>query len=124
MTGLLKIRQFLCLCIMGMLTSAYAAQVNTIHAFPNSDIRITLPANPTTGYQWQVQAYDHSLLQMASQHYYRSTTRLMGAGGQTIFIFKLKNTSSHPKSTEIVFKYSRPWEPSSGTIRKVKVLFD
>ncbi|KTD23394.1 secreted protein [Legionella lansingensis] len=84
---------------------------------------VTLPANPTTGYQWTVEDYDKSFLKLLSSRYAAPQTKLMGAGGEMSFTFQLISGRSYPKNTTLVFKYARPWEPQTGTVQKVTVNF-
>jgi len=84
---------------------------------------VTLPANPTTGYQWVVKQYDKKLLQEGGSEYMAPKTTLIGAGGNTRFTFKRTKSNSHPKSTVIQFRYVRSWEPDSGSEQQVIILF-
>ncbi|KTD11340.1 protease inhibitor I42 family protein [Legionella jamestowniensis] len=84
---------------------------------------VTLPANPTTGYQWTVEKYDKSFLKLLSSNYTASKTKLIGAGGQMQFTFQLIKGKTYPQSTSMQFKYARPWEPETGTMKQVTVNF-
>lgn len=84
---------------------------------------ITLPANPTTGYQWAVPQFDSTKFKLKSQRYVAPKTRLMGAGGVTLFNFQVLNAKSCPKSTLMVFTYARSWDPKSATHTTVNVKF-
>ena len=101
-----------------------AADTMTINADPASkQVVVTLPSNPTTGYQWNVSAYDTKLLKLVSSHYVAPQTTLIGAGGKMIFTFALLKGKSNPNVTPMTFIYARSWEPKSGTIQKVMVKF-
>lgn len=84
---------------------------------------VTLPANPTTGYQWTLTSYDQSLLQMTGSKYVAPQTKLIGAGGNTMFTFMLVKGKTYPQSTQMSFTYARAWDPKSGTVKKVTVNF-
>ncbi len=84
---------------------------------------VTLPANPTTGYQWALIKYDHSLLKLTKSHFLPPTNKLIGAGGQMQFNFKLIKAINNPSKTTLLFKYQRPWEAKSGTLKTVIVNF-
>ena len=85
---------------------------------------VTLPANPTTGFQWTVKQYDKKLLKIQASHYSASSTKRMGAGGDMTFIFSRLPDKSHSKSTTILFRYARSWEPAtSGTLKRIKIYF-
>ncbi|KTD67360.1 MULTISPECIES: protease inhibitor I42 family protein [Legionella] len=89
----------------------------------NPNFVVTLPANPTTGFQWKVVRYDKNLLILSNSAYEGTKTNLIGAGGQMHFTFELKKGKSYPESTVLVFKYARSWEPKTATIKKIKVNF-
>lgn len=96
----------------------------SVNIDPNqTQFTITLPANPTTGYQWTVKKYDKSFLQLVASHYISPQTNLMGAGGQMQFKFELVEGETYPKNTTMQFKYARPWEPENGTLKNVTVNF-
>ena len=80
-----------------------------ISARLNQSFSISLPANPTTGYQWFVY-YDHALLRLESSEFEIGTvaaaTPRVGAGGTSVFVF----TPLQPGKTTIRFVYKRSWE--------------
>nr|WP_238584424.1 protease inhibitor I42 family protein [Legionella gratiana] len=84
---------------------------------------VTLPANPTTGFKWSIIHFDKKLLTLSNSFYERPKTNLMGAGGQMHFIFTLQKGKNYPANTNILLKYERSWEPSSATIKNIKVNF-
>jgi inhibitor of cysteine peptidase len=91
----------------------------------NNQFSITLSANPTTGFQWTVKQYDKTLLQIKAQDYKASSTQRMGAGGSMIITFSRVKKAIYPKSTIILFRYARSWEPaSSGLLKYITVIFD
>jgi len=76
--------------------------------YPTAEIRI--PANATTGYTWQVKAYDSTLLEVKKVNYIVSS-QLIGAGGQEIWRITAKpNAFSKPITTQVTFIYARSWE--------------
>lgn len=112
----------LCLCSW----LAYAADNVLVHVKrSDSSFVIHLPANATTGYQWNVVRFNKALLDLKSHQYTAPQSKVMGAGGEASFTFLLQHAKSLPKSTELVFRYARPWEAaSSGKLTKVTVVFD
>ena len=101
-----------------------AANTLTMNVDPtNPQFVVELPSNPTTGYQWTVTTYDKTLLQMTSSHYVAPQTKLIGAGGKMIFTFAPVKGKAYPQSTQMLFTYVRPWEPKSGTLKKVIINF-
>lgn len=110
--------------LFSALVTANAAETMTINVDPNqSQFRVTLPSNPTTGFQWTVKKYDQSFLQLIASQYLAPKTKLIGAGGQMQFTFELIPGKTHSSSTEMLFKYERSWEPNTGTMKTVTVNF-
>lgn len=110
--------------LFGFSMMTYANDNLTLNVNVNqSSFEVTLPANPTTGFQWSVVHFDENLLTLASSNYERPNTKLIGAGGQMHFIFKLEKGKNYPERTELVFKYARSWEPESATKKNVIVNF-
>jgi inhibitor of cysteine peptidase len=87
----------------------------------NAEFQVTLPANPTTGFQWYVKQYDHKLINFKSQQFVAPQRKLIGAGGKTHFTFQWIGRPPESTKTVILFKYARSWEPESATITKVIV---
>jgi inhibitor of cysteine peptidase len=114
----------LCLGFYSLPTLGY--ETSKIHVDgKNNQFAITLPANPTTGFQWSVKQYDKTLLQIKEQDYKASPTQRLGAGGCMIVTFSRVKGAIYPKSTIILFRYSRSWEPaSSGLLKYITVIFD
>ena len=108
----------LCCSIIGNASDVLTINVNA----SSPQFVVTLPSNPTTGYQWQITSYDKKRLKMISSQYTAPNTKLIGAGGNMTFTFVSKN-KAYPSSTQMAFTYVRPWEPKSGSIKRVKVNF-
>ncbi|KTC79271.1 protease inhibitor I42 family protein [Legionella cherrii] len=103
---------------------SYANDTSTMKVNANnSNFVVTLPANPTTGFQWKVVSFDKNLLILSNSTYEKPKTNLIGAGGQMHFTFELQKGKSYPASTMIVLKYARSWEPDTATVKKIKVNF-
>lgn len=96
--------------------------IHVSHNQPN--FIVSLKANPTTGYQWSLVRFDNKLLTLAESKYEASKTHLIGSGGKMLFTFSLNKGMSYPKSTQMVFKYARPWDKGeSATVQNVTVYF-
>ena len=82
-------------------------KVELIRAKVNEPFTISLPANPTTGYEWKVD-YDYVLLKQESAQFERASaeTVRVGAGGTSVFVF----TPIKPGKSTIYFVYKRSWE--------------
>ena len=89
----------------------------------NEQFAVTLPANPTTGYQWSLTNYDKSLLDFVNSRYIGPKTRRIGAGGQMVFTFKVNAGKVLPKSTQMTFVYARSWEPNTAKPSQITVNF-
>lgn len=111
----------LCLCSW----LVYAADNVTVHVNRvDSSFVIHLPANATTGYQWNVVRFNKTFLALKSHQYTAPQSKMMGAGGEASFTFRLRQAKSLPKSTELIFRYARPWEAAKGKLTNVTVVFD
>jgi inhibitor of cysteine peptidase len=84
---------------------------------------ISLPANPTTGYHWEITKFDKSLLKLTHSEYIRPKTNLMGAPGFSLFTFSKQPHKSYPTKTKLVFTYTKSWDKSQDTVKPVTVLF-
>ena len=80
-------------------------KVELIRARVNEPFTISMPANPTTGYNWTAD-YDYVLLNLGKAVYERSPSRALGSGGTSVFVF----TPMKPGKTTIYFVYKRSWE--------------
>jgi len=68
---------------------------------------ITLDANATTGYEWQLASpIDDNLIKLVSSEYTPDNTGLVGSGGKSIWTFK----AAQAGKAQVSFKYIRPWE--------------
>lgn len=95
-----------------------------IHVDNNQNqFAISLTANPTTGYQWQLLTYDKTIITLTSSQYLKNNS-LLGAGGTMVFEFDKVNNANWPKKTEILFQYVRPWEKKTVSPLTVTVYFD
>lgn len=90
----------------------------------NRQFVITLPANPTTGFQWTVKHYDKAILQLTGSQYHPPKTNLIGAGGMMTFRFSKMKGVEYPKSTTMQFNYARSWGSGSGMMKEVTVYFN
>ena len=85
-------------------------QAKVIEVQAGQNFTITLKANATTGYQWQfAKPLDESIFQLISSEYLADKTKLVGAGGKQVWIFKALKAGQ----TTISLKYVRPWEKNT-----------
>jgi len=102
------------------------------HAQDNIDVHkpakgqffnVTLKANITTGFKWSIESYDKNLFTYIGSHYESPQTKLIGAGGQSSFIFLLKKGKAYPATSKMVFKYARPWDKKSAMRKEIVLHF-
>ncbi|MFG1795700.1 protease inhibitor I42 family protein [Nocardia sp. NPDC049149] len=70
---------------------------------------VTLPANPSTGYSWQIAEVDANLVRVQGEPEYKAdpTKPVMpGSGGTSVWTF----VGAVPGATKLVMNYLRPWE--------------
>ncbi|MDO8954044.1 MAG: protease inhibitor I42 family protein [Gammaproteobacteria bacterium] len=83
-------------------------------------VKIALPANATTGYQWYVSNYNTDLLTLTAYHYLAPTNHRIGAGGTAEFIFSVKpGFHVAPQITNVSFVYGQSWDMNGETTRTV-----
>lgn len=89
--------------------------ISSIEATTGDSFSVDLDANPTTGYQWELD-FDSEYLQLLNRKYVpRATeTDLVGAGGTDTFNFR----ALKPGDTEMTFSYLRPWEKDKAPIEQ------
>jgi inhibitor of cysteine peptidase len=69
-------------------------------------LAVTLPANPTTGYQWEIDGGDTNILRPIGDPVYEPTGNLPGSGGKTTFQFEAAGAGS----TKLRLIYRRSFE--------------
>ena len=83
---------------------------------------VRMHSNPTTGYGWQLaKPLDEKIVVLVTNDYIHPDTRLIGAGGNEVWIFKAVGRGQ----AEIALKYVRSWEkdrpPAETSVFKVVV---
>ena len=87
---------------------------DVINTKKGESFSVVLDANPTTGYQWNVD-FDSEYLQLTDRDFVTQSEGLMvGAGGQETFNFIALESGE----TEINFSYLRSWEQGVEPIQK------
>jgi inhibitor of cysteine peptidase len=80
---------------------------NIIEVTVGKEVVITLGANKTTGFEWQLaNPVDKNILEFLGSQYLSNSDRLVGAGGKEVWTFRAIRAGK----TTISFKYVRPWE--------------
>ena len=68
---------------------------------------VTLEANPTTGYSWEVvEPFDEQVLRQVGEAEFKQESNALGAGGVQILRFEAVNAGK----TTLKLVYHRPWE--------------
>lgn len=97
-----------------ILASFELASKDTLPAQADKIFKITLDANPTTGYEWQAD-YSTNFLELVSQEFQPGQPGLVGAAGQQVFEFKALKTGE----SQITFSYLRAWEDELPIEKKI-----
>ena len=94
---------------------------NKIQATVGKEFVVTLDANATTGYEWQLaNPIDNSLINLERSEYVPDKTGLVGSGGKSIWTFKAVRVGK----TQISFKYIRPWEKDIPPVKEAVYIVD
>ena len=89
--------------------------LTTIEVNLGENVVIALDSNHTTGFSWQLaKPLDNNLLEFSETRYETGGTRLIGAGGKEIWVFKTLQKGK----TEIELKYTQPWEKNKPPARQ------
>lgn len=99
-------------CVLMLFPVLAFAEVATITVTKQSpEFRVTEPSNSTTGYRWRVE-YDKSLLTLTREVSFVPHSKLIGAGGKTIWFFKATPKAFNVPHTEtqVHLIYERPWD--------------
>jgi inhibitor of cysteine peptidase len=82
---------------------------STLDARVGQQIRITLEANPTTGYLWAVDGEVPGQLRQVAEADYTSESDAIGAGGSEVWIFEAVSAGEG----DLRLKYWRSFEPEA-----------
>jgi inhibitor of cysteine peptidase len=80
-------------------------------------LRVVVPANPSTGYSWQVAGNDAGILQATSSQNQPGAQQRVGAPGLQTLIFNAKT----PGQAHLTLNYARPWEKNAKPARTYAV---
>lgn len=89
----------------------------TFELSQNDVISIRLDENPSTGYQWEVEAFEPQIVELQNSDYTRATGTGIGAGGIRTFTFQARS----PGTVEIRLKLRRAWESEDAAIDRFQV---
>lgn len=92
-----------------------SVQAEQIEVPVGKTFNVTLDSNPTTGYRWQLaKPLDEAILKLVGSEYKKPATKLVGAGGKEVWVFKAVAKGQ----ASIQMKYVRPWEKDVGPVKK------
>lgn len=87
-------------------TDEYTDQNKTIVTITGNQFTITLPANPTTGYEWNAN-FNSTFVNLVENKFIPATGEgKVGVGGEQLFTFIALKTGT----TDITLIYKRSWE--------------
>jgi len=95
-----------------------ADQGKQVSVNSGGQLAVSLDGNPTTGYTWEAQDLDASLLkQVGGVDFKSSNPNLVGSGGQQTLRFQ----ALRPGTTVLTLVYHRPWEKNVAPIQTYKL---
>jgi inhibitor of cysteine peptidase len=112
----------LALFLLAGLRDSYAQETpapasTTIEVNLGEDVVITLEANHSTGFSWQLaQPLEKDILEFTESQYISSNTGLLGAGGKEVWTLKTLQRGK----TEVALKYAQPWEKDKPPAKEVQ----
>lgn len=80
-------------------------------------LEITLPGNPTTGFQWEVSAVDSAILQPIGEPQFEPSSDAVGSGGKVTLSFEAVGVGQ----TDLKLIYHRPFEENVAPIQTFEV---
>jgi inhibitor of cysteine peptidase len=98
------------------LTEADADRAIDLHV--GGKLKIALPSNPTTGFQWEVGAGDPAILRPSGQPEFESSGGGVGSGGRTTLRFE----AVAPGQTRLKLIYHRPFEKDTPPVQTFDVV--
>lgn len=81
------------------------------------EIRISLEANPTTGYQWAVDGDVPAQLEQVGDPVFTAASSAMGAGGTEVWTYSVRSAGSGT----LKMKYWRSFEPTAAPVKTFSV---
>jgi inhibitor of cysteine peptidase len=90
----------------GELNLSDADNGRTIQLSVGQTVTISLEANASTGYTWEIKDLNQSIVQQVGQMEYKAGSQMPGAPGTATFRFRAMS----PGQTTLTLIYHRPWE--------------
>ena len=94
-----------------------AGGVEQIRVLAGKQFSLTLHANHTTGYNWQLaKPLDPAMLKQIGEDYHAATSDAVGAPGEEVWTFECIAAGT----VELNFEYVRPFEKDAKPVKKAK----
>jgi predicted secreted protein len=92
-------------------------QGNIFEAQLDDVIVFRLEENLTTGYGWEVESIDNSMVELIESTYTEAPGMLLGRGGMRVLRFVVRS----PGSQDIRLRLRRPWDPPDKALEHLEV---
>jgi len=89
----------------------------TVAMVPGGDLIVSLPGNPTTGYNWEVSVANPSVVKESQPVAYMASSNLVGSGGTYTFQYRAVKAGR----TDITFLYRRSWETGVAPLKTYRI---
>lgn len=94
-----------------------SANGQTVTVASGSDLIVSLPGNPTTGYGWEVTVANPEIVSRSQPVAYMPSATLIGSGGTYTFQYR----ATKQGSTDLAFVYRRPWETGTAPLKTYRI---
>ena len=93
----------------------------TVELTKGEEIKVSLEANATTGYEWKIAEIDDSVIKLVNSDYRVNSERnITGAGGYQNYTFKVVGQGS----TKLEIIYHRSWEKNKKPLKTFDLIID
>lgn len=92
-------------------------QGSVFEAHRDDLIVFRLEENLTTGYGWEVETAEVSVVKLIESTYFEATGMAIGRGGMRVLRF----VASSPGSQKIRLQLRRPWDPPDKALERLEV---
>jgi inhibitor of cysteine peptidase len=89
----------------------------TVELHPADRLEVVLEGNPTTGYQWEIDALDVSIIKPIGEPEFKPDSDALGSGGKFTFVFEVITSGQ----TTLTLIYHRPFEKGVQPLKAFRV---
>lgn len=93
-------------------------QGSTFYARPDDVIVFHLEENITTGFGWEAEVGEGSVVELQESKYVEASGKEIGCGGMRVLCFVARS----PGTQEIRLKLRRPWDPPDKSLQQIEVI--